>query len=84
VSEGEVTLAGAVGDREAKRLAEDLADSVSGVRDVNNQIKVVRPDLQPVGTFGRTDERTGQGGPGGTRGVAGTANTPELTPPKER
>jgi hypothetical protein len=40
VQNGEVTLSGTVEDRHAKRLAEDIADSVSGVRDVHNQIRV--------------------------------------------
>lgn len=42
VQNGEVTLTGEVGDRETKRLAEDLADRVSGVRDVHNQLRVNR------------------------------------------
>ena len=40
VEESEVTLSGTVESRFAKRLAEDLADSVSGVRDVHNYLKV--------------------------------------------
>jgi len=36
----EVTLRGNVDRREAKRIAEDIADGVFGVKDVNNQIKV--------------------------------------------
>jgi hypothetical protein len=36
----DVTLTGTVDDRRAKRLAEDIADSVSGVRDVHNQLRV--------------------------------------------
>jgi len=40
VQAGEVTLTGTVEDRQAKRLAEDIAESVSGVRDVHNQIRL--------------------------------------------
>jgi hypothetical protein len=40
VQDGEVTLAGTVDTRQAKRLAEDTAFSVSGVRDVHNQLRV--------------------------------------------
>jgi hypothetical protein len=40
VLSGEVTLQGSVGDRYDKRLAEDLTQDVSGVREVNNQLRV--------------------------------------------
>ncbi len=40
VKAGEVTLSGSVEDRHAKRLAEDITASVSGVRDVQNLIKI--------------------------------------------
>ena len=40
VSDGEVILSGTVDSREAKRRAEDIAESVSGVKDVTNQLKV--------------------------------------------
>ena len=40
VHNGEVTLRGAVDDRHAKRMAEDCAEQVSGVRQVHNQIRV--------------------------------------------
>ena len=40
VQNGEVTLSGRVDDREAKRRAEDLAESISGVKHVENRIKV--------------------------------------------
>jgi hypothetical protein len=40
VQNGEVTLRGHVDHREAKRLAEDIAENIFGVKDVNNQIKV--------------------------------------------
>ncbi|HEX8039742.1 MAG TPA: BON domain-containing protein [Chryseosolibacter sp.] len=40
VSNGDVTLTGAVDDRSAKRRAEDLAESVSGVKNVENRLRV--------------------------------------------
>lgn len=40
VNDGEVTLSGAVPSRRMKRLAEDVVDDVSGVRDVHNRIRV--------------------------------------------
>ncbi len=40
VDSGEVTLSGTVDNRWAKRRAEDIADGVSGVKNVENRIKV--------------------------------------------
>jgi hypothetical protein len=42
VENGEVTLTGEVEDRRAKRLAEDVAEQVMGVRDVHNHLKARR------------------------------------------
>jgi hypothetical protein len=49
-----VTLTGRVNSREEKRRAEDIVDSVSGVKDVSNQLRVGRsvpiasePDAEP-------------------------------------
>lgn len=40
VQQGEVTLKGTVEDRRAKRMAEDIADTVSGIRDIHNELRV--------------------------------------------
>lgn len=40
VEHGEVTLKGTVDSREAKRMSEDVAESVSGVHDVRNELRV--------------------------------------------
>jgi osmotically-inducible protein OsmY len=42
VEGGEVTLTGTVDSRDARWLTEDLVTSVSGVREVYNQLKVAR------------------------------------------
>jgi hypothetical protein len=47
VTNGEVTLTGTVDDRDAKRLAEDVAVDVRGVVDVHNQLR-----LKPEGPRG--------------------------------
>lgn len=46
VHEAVVTLTGTVTDRQTKRLAEDIADSVRGVKDVNNELRVARAEQQ--------------------------------------
>jgi osmotically-inducible protein OsmY len=42
VEGGGVTLTGTVDSRDAKWLTEDLVNSVTGVREVNNRLKVSR------------------------------------------
>jgi osmotically-inducible protein OsmY len=44
VADGEVTLKGMVEHRHAKRLAEDIIESISGVRDIHNQIRIANRD----------------------------------------
>lgn len=52
VENGEVTLSGSARSREAKRLAEDMADDIGGVMQVHNQLRV------------HDHERTGERGNG--------------------
>jgi osmotically-inducible protein OsmY len=40
VSDSEITLSGTVRSRDEKRLAQDLAERVSGVRDVHNHLRL--------------------------------------------
>jgi hypothetical protein len=63
VNNGEVTLSGTVDQRLNKRLAEDIAEGVSGVRDVHNQIRVHRGVWGSIkDTFtGESDEDTKRG-----------------------
>ena len=42
VKDGEVTLSGAVSNREQKRRSEDLVEYVTGVREVHNNLRVSR------------------------------------------
>ena len=42
VKQGEVTLTGSVTSRDQKRRAEDVAERISGVKDVTNQLRVTR------------------------------------------
>jgi len=55
VSNGEVTLKGTVDDRQAKRAAEDIAESVQGVRGVQNQIRVGSGNRNGTGSDARND-----------------------------
>ena len=67
VQNGEVTLEGAVLDRQMKRDAEDCAERVSGVREVNNRLRVAtapamqRREAPPV-REGEGDERDNMSG----------------------
>jgi hypothetical protein len=49
VQAGELTLTGSVRSRDEKRYAEDLAERLSGVREVNNNLKV-KPASEIIGT----------------------------------
>lgn len=52
VRDGEVTLDGSVDNRRAKRLAEDVAESAFGVRDVQNRLRVRELPQAPARTSG--------------------------------
>jgi hypothetical protein len=56
VENGEVTLTGVVEDRGQKRLAEDIAEDVFGVDDVNNDLKIRHGFLAGL-TGEKADER---------------------------
>lgn len=45
VKSGEVTLTGTVENRESRRMAEDVAENVFGVKDVHNQIRVQQREV---------------------------------------
>jgi osmotically-inducible protein OsmY len=59
VSGGEVTLGGTVRTKEWKRLSEDIAESIAGVKQVHNHLHVRAPEYsqswQGEGRFGPTD-----------------------------
>jgi hypothetical protein len=72
---GVVTLTGTVDSRHAKRLAEDLAESASGVHDVKNELRVERgdatrsPDESRVASDREVTRTTArEAGPSGSRG----------------
>jgi osmotically-inducible protein OsmY len=69
VSDGEITLNGTVTSREAKRRAEDLVDNISGVKHVQNNLRV----QQSAGT-GMEGGTGGSAGAGGF-GASGSSST---------
>ncbi len=58
VKQGEVTLGGTVTSREQKRRAEDVADSISGVTDVVNQLRIVRNPVTEASGKGTPSKST--------------------------
>jgi hypothetical protein len=50
VEQGEVVLEGTVDSRAAKRMAEDTAESVAGVRDVHNRLRIRGQDTAGAGS----------------------------------
>jgi hypothetical protein len=69
VDDGVVTLEGSVADRRAKRLAEDCAESVYGVRDVMNRLRVDRGFFERL--FGGSDEESKEEASGGREQESG-------------
>jgi osmotically-inducible protein OsmY len=68
VQNGEVTLTGTVQSRHEKFLAEELADDVSGVSDVHNQLRVRREnEPRASSTSSTTSTLTGQNDPNRVR-----------------
>jgi osmotically-inducible protein OsmY len=60
VNNSEVVLSGRVDNRDDKRRAEDIAESVSGVSNVQNQLRVGREDTSSMGRTGSTSTTTGE------------------------
>jgi osmotically-inducible protein OsmY len=73
VSGGEVTLAGTVDDRSDKRRAEDIAESVSGVKHVENRLRVSSLQNQNTssGSYATTPGATSIGTGSGSGGTSG-------------
>src|SRR5581483_2010599 len=71
VHNGEVTLKGDVDSRQQKRLAEDIAEGVAGVKDVHNELRVHE---HPSGTQQSMtpSSQAGQAGQAGQTGQQGT------------
>jgi hypothetical protein len=76
VTNGEVKLTGTVESRDAKRHAEDLVDSISGVLNVENGIRVKQEQTSTSGTGSTSKTGTGSTGSTSTSSTGtGTSNT---------
>jgi osmotically-inducible protein OsmY len=77
VKDGEVTLEGSVTDRHSKHRAEDIAESVSGVRDVTNRLRAKKSFIREIGdklSGGDELEHRGHTGSGTRNSPSGVAN----------
>lgn len=72
---GEVVLSGTVADREQKRCAEDVAESVQGVTEVRNELRVKRDERQ--GTMGGSESAHAKSGQqsAAQSGMGGSSST---------
>jgi len=76
VTNAEVTLTGTVHNRNDKRRAEDLAESVSGVRNVENRLRVKQSNYGVyTGTGTSSGSMTGTGTGSGSTNMSGTGTT---------
>jgi len=75
VSEGLVTLTGTVNSRTDKRRAEDIAEDVRGVKNVENRLRVEHSDIDRYTTMTGTSSTAGATGPSGSMGTTGTTGT---------
>lgn len=83
VEAGTVTLSGQVDSRHAKRLAEDVCESITGVQEVDNQLRVQRAGSEPRGgtsdrevsrsTARETGARRSPNAAGGAAATGGTS-----------
>jgi osmotically-inducible protein OsmY len=75
VNAGEVVLTGTVENRRAKRLAEDIAEDVSGVRNVENRIRVKQGSYGQAGGWTSSASATDPGASARTSGSLSTGET---------
>lgn len=79
VSNGEVRLEGSVIDRQSKHRAEDLAESVSGVQDVTNNLRARKGLFREIGDKLSGEDRDEHRGHAGS----GTHNSPSQSSPPQ-
>jgi osmotically-inducible protein OsmY len=74
VANGEVTLTGTVESREARRRAEDCAEAVSGVKYVQNNLRMKEGASSGMSGMGGTS-MAGSGASGTSAGASGSGRT---------
>ena len=79
VKDGEVTLTGHVDSRRAKRLAEDIVEGLSGVREVNNQLRVRHHGESGAEGFAGSGSSGSSGGSSGGSSSGGTSGARRST-----
>ncbi|SFE73138.1 BON domain-containing protein [Nannocystis exedens] len=81
VQQGVVSLSGTVDDRETKRLIEDLSEDISGVREVQNQIRVSHGQTgqSQIGQTQAGQSQGEQGQAGRTQGEQGQTGRTQAT-----
>lgn len=62
VENGDVTLTGTTPDRFSKRRAEDIAESVSGVHNVENRVRVLQQDINQAAAYRPMDRDASERG----------------------
>jgi len=79
VKNAEVILEGSVNDRRSKHRAEDVAESVSGVKDVTNQLRARKGIFKEIGDKISGDDEVEHQGHRGTGTRNSTTGTPQKT-----
>jgi len=78
VTDRKVTLSGSVENRRMKHVAEDIAEAVSGVEDVDNQVTVRKPFLKDIAdriSGNDADQHHANSGTKTTSPASGTSST---------
>jgi osmotically-inducible protein OsmY len=76
VSSGEVTLTGSVDHRSSKRRAEDLAEAVSGVKNVENRLRVSQTASSSTSYGSQNAGVSGMGSPSGSTSSQSSSAVP--------
>ena len=86
IKEGIITLTGEVGSRREKRAAEDALESISGVEDVTNQLKVRSSDKRREGGngSGRSESDRSTSMAGSSSGASGSSSLGSQSQQKQK